>query len=185
MSQPSDRPDGLPGDELMQEAMDAMERLARRLILEYPLVQRWEQPADVVQEAMIRLQRALRDVQIESRLHFFRLAAMQIRRTLIDMARRHSAQSSMAANHGTGDVAREALRRCSAQPFESGLDLCEWTEFHGMIERLPEHHRELFDLLWYAQRSTAEVAELFDVDRRTIQRRWKEAQRYLARTWQT
>ncbi|HHK40922.1 MAG TPA: sigma-70 family RNA polymerase sigma factor, partial [Planctomycetaceae bacterium] len=111
MPQPSDRPDGSAGDELMQEAMDAMERLARRLILEYPIVQRWEQPADVVQEAMIRLQRALRDVQVESRLHFFRLAAMQIRRTLIDMARRHSAQTSMAANHGTGDVAREALQR--------------------------------------------------------------------------
>ncbi len=170
-------------DALLEEAAASLRRLAWQLIFEYPVVQRWEEPDDVVQEALMRLYRALQQVDIQSKLHFHRLAALQIRRTLIDMARRHSSPSSMAANHGTGDAAREALELSDAEPFESGLELCEWTEFHEMVGRLADEHRELFDLFWYAQLSTDEVARLFGVSSRTVQRRWKAAQLELAKVW--
>ena len=182
-SRQPDGPEWQVPEALLSEATQALRGLARRLILEYPIVRRWEEPDDVVQEALIRLHRALRDVKVESSLHFRRLAAMQIRRALIDMARRHTSASSMAANHGTGDAARQALEACAAEPFESGLELSDWTDFHETVGRLPDSDRELFDLFWYGCMSTEQVAKLFNVSTRTIQRRWKAAQQALQREW--
>ncbi len=64
---------------LLARAFDRLRRLAKKMIKGYPAVGRWEQSDDVLQNAMIRLDRALRSVEPPTAKDFFRLAAVQIR----------------------------------------------------------------------------------------------------------
>jgi hypothetical protein len=72
------------GDESARAALlgcaaDRLARLARRRLRSYPGVARWEQTDDVAQNALIRLDRALRAVVPPTAREFFRLAAAQVR----------------------------------------------------------------------------------------------------------
>ena len=74
---------------LLDCAADRLARLARKMLKGYPGVARWEQTDDVAQNALIRLDRALRAVTPPTARDFFRLAAAQVRRELIDLARHY------------------------------------------------------------------------------------------------
>lgn len=76
-------------DEIIRHACDRLEKLTRRMLRHYPRLRRWEQTADVFQNALIRLHRSLETVEPESVAQFYGLAATQIRRELIDLARHH------------------------------------------------------------------------------------------------
>jgi RNA polymerase sigma-70 factor (ECF subfamily) len=74
---------------LLATARDRLARLARKMLKGFAGVGRWEQPDDVVQNALIRLDRSLRAVSPPTAQDFFRLAAAQVRRELIDLARHY------------------------------------------------------------------------------------------------
>ena len=76
-------------DQLVRAILGRFRALARRMLKLYPAVHQWEQTGDVVQDALVRLLRALRTVTPPTTRDFFNLAAEQIRRQLIDLARRH------------------------------------------------------------------------------------------------
>ena len=82
----------------MRSASDSR-RLARKMLRGFPRVRRWEQTDDVLQNALVRLRRALEKTSPESVRSFFNLAAVQIRRELIDMARHYDGPAGMAAHH--------------------------------------------------------------------------------------
>ena len=67
-------------DELLRSVCGRLERLARKMLRGFPRVQRWEDTADVFQNSVVRLCRALEVVDIASTREFFGLAATQIRR---------------------------------------------------------------------------------------------------------
>jgi hypothetical protein len=67
----------------------------------YPGVSRYEQTDDVLQQALIRLYKALQKTSVESPQHLLRLAAVQVRRELIDMARHYGGPHGAGANHHT------------------------------------------------------------------------------------
>ena len=74
-------------NELLIHFEDQLIRLARRMLRGFPDVRSVEQTGDVLQKATVRLVAALRQVSVpENSCHFFRLAALQIRRELIDLA---------------------------------------------------------------------------------------------------
>src|SRR4051794_18750830 len=75
--------------ELIALARDRLVALTRVMLRDYARVRRWEQTDDVLQNALIRLDRALRTVAPASARDFYGLATLQVRRELIDMARRH------------------------------------------------------------------------------------------------
>lgn len=75
--------DAAARDELLGFARNRLERLARKMIADFRGVQRWEQADDVLQNAAMRLYRALQDVIPENPRGFFRPAATQIRRELL------------------------------------------------------------------------------------------------------
>ena len=58
-------------DELLRAVCGRLERLARAMLPRYPSVRRWEETADVFQNAALRLMRALRDVTPASTRDFF------------------------------------------------------------------------------------------------------------------
>ena len=76
-------------DELLDITRVRLGRLARKMLQGYPGVRRWEQTDDILQNAALRLCRALKKIRPESVHGFVRLAALQIRRELIDLARHY------------------------------------------------------------------------------------------------
>jgi len=75
--------------ELLRRACERLRNLARKMLRGYPNVRRWEQTDDVVQGAAVRLHWALRQMTVETSRGFFRLAALNIRRELLDLAKRY------------------------------------------------------------------------------------------------
>ena len=165
---------------LLDCAADRLARLARKMLKGYPGVARWEQTDDVAQNALIRLDRALRAVAPPTARDFFRLAAAQVRRELIDLARHYQGPRGLGAHHSTragrGDSA-DGVAMAAESP-DTTYDpsrLAAWAEFHGAVAALGEADRELFDLLWYQGLTQAEAAAILGVTERTVNSRWLAA----------
>jgi len=160
---------------LLAHASDRLLVLTRRMFRGRPGLQRWEQTDDVFQNAMLRLHRALGEASPESVRHFFNLAAVQIRRELIDLGRKHFGPHGIGRNHHTdhqpGDEQGGTLHTLESEP----ADFAEWTEFHERAQSLPAAEREVFDLLYYEGVSQEEAASILDCSVRTIRRRWNDA----------
>jgi RNA polymerase sigma-70 factor (ECF subfamily) len=173
------------GDSSAREALlgcaaERLARLTRKMLKGYPGVARWEQPDDVLQNALIRLDRALKAVVPATARDFFRLAAAQVRRELIDLARHYYGPRGPGAHHSTrddhGDSGGAAGPVTAAQDttYDPGR-LAAWSEFHRTVEGLAEADRELFDLLWYQGLTQTEAAVVLGVTERTVNSRWLAA----------
>ena len=159
-----------------------MRRLASRMLSRYPAVHRWEETDDVCQESAVRLHRALGELTPVSSRHFYCLAALQVRRVLIDMARQYSGRCSFAANHETHHDGPDRHLKNAAHQEErlETVSLDDWADFHWHVENLPQPHREIFDLVWYSGLRQEEAAEVLGITKRSVQRRWREARVLLA-----
>src|SRR4051794_15787609 len=122
-------------DELIRTVCDRLERLARKMLRSFPDVRRWEEKDDVLQNALIRLLRALEQVRPETAQAFFGLAAEQMRRELLDLARHYRGPMSGAAHHESGihvDGERPLAPDAPAQSEESP-ELDRWAAFHDAV----------------------------------------------------
>jgi len=164
-------------DELLSRAQNRLERLASKMLRDYPSVRRWEDTADVLQEALVRLVRALGAVTPTTTREFFGLSAEQIRRCLLDLARHYHGPLGLGRNHHSSDSkpAAELVEQRDADPG----DLEHWTRLHVAVERLPAEEREVFMLVFYHGWTQPRIAELLGVDERTVRRRWRAAGRIL------
>jgi RNA polymerase sigma-70 factor (ECF subfamily) len=167
--------------ELLAVASCRLEQLGRVMLKSYPGLRRWEQTGDVVQNALIRLDRALRSVTPESPLQFHRLAALQVRRELIDLARHYFGAEGPGRAHQS-NAPRTSSQRDSPTPAYEAADvsgepsrLAAWTEFHQKADELPDEEREVFDLVWYQGLSYGEAAEVLKVSAKTVMRRYQAA----------
>lgn len=163
-------------NEVVEHACGRLRLLTRRMLRGYPGVRRWSETDDVLQGAMIRLHRSLAEVRPESVRQFYGLAATQIRRELLDLARRFNGPEGLAANHHTDGG--EASRKKSGGEPES---LEDWSTFHGRVEALPDDEREVFSLLWYEGLTQPEAASILGVSLATLKRRWQSARLSLHR----
>ena len=149
--------------------------LARAMLRRYPHVRRWEETDDLLQAALVRLHRSLAEVRPEDVPHFDNLAATQIRRELIDLARSYHGPEGIGANHQTDGTDPGNRLDQVAQVTGQPESLEEWTAFHEAVDRLPEEEREVMDLLWYRGLTHAQAAEALGVATKTVQRRWASA----------
>jgi RNA polymerase sigma factor (sigma-70 family) len=132
---------------------------------------------DVLQNALVRLLRALREVRPESMRHFFALAAEQMRRELLDLARHYYGPHGHGAHHASHGP-QDDTEGAGPEPADRGDDSDElerWCQFHREVERLPAEEREVVGLVFYHGWTQADVAELFGVSERTVRRRWEAA----------
>jgi RNA polymerase sigma-70 factor (ECF subfamily) len=171
--------------QLIDCAYQRLVHLARKMLRDFPRVHRWEQTDDVLQGAALRLLRTLTDVQPADAADFFRLAALNVRRELLDLAKHYYGPLGQGAHHATveqgPDQSGSAAR--GGDPADAADDgperLAAWTEFHQQVERLPVEERETFSLLWYQGLTQAEAAEVLRVSERTVKRRWQLARLHL------
>jgi RNA polymerase sigma-70 factor (ECF subfamily) len=168
--------DGDPeaADALVRAVGRRLEHITRKMLRGFPTVHACTQTDDVLQGTLLRLLNTLRRFQPESTRHFFNLAALHVRRELIDLARRfHRAEFVRPASADpTDDSAGDGLVQTAAAE-DDDLDL--WGRFHEAVEQLEPEEREVVGLVFYHGWRKAEIAELFQVDERTIRRRWQSA----------
>jgi RNA polymerase sigma factor (sigma-70 family) len=171
--------------ELLTCASHRLARMARKMLKGYPGVARWEQGDDIAQNALIRMERALRAVTPPTARDFFRLAGAEVRRELMDLSRHYYGPRGLGTHHSSeaehvGSSADGEARAASApETTNDPGDLAAWGEFHGAVEALVESDRELFDLLWYQGLTQADAARVLGVTERTVNSRWLMARVHL------
>lgn len=169
--------------ELLNIACQRLMRLTSKMKRNFEKVGRWEQTEDVFQNASLRLYQALQETHIQDVRHFFRLAALQIRRELIDLSRHYQGPLGLGANHAShiprgpaGDSSGDVAARYEPQTESlDALHLLEWGDFHRCVHELPEKEREVFELLWYHEMKQDEAAELLQISTRHVKRLWRSA----------
>jgi RNA polymerase sigma-70 factor (ECF subfamily) len=162
-------------DALIGAAGERLRRLARQMLQSYPRVRRWEETDDVLQNALLRLYRSLKDVPPASVVDFLRLAALNIRRELLDLVKHYYGPRGHGAHHVSLDPDQDGTPPAAGQASLDPDRLAMWSEFHQQVERLPDEERAVFDLLWYQGLSQPEAAEVLGVNERTLKRRWQSA----------
>jgi len=165
-------------DRILELCSERLRLLAHRMLNRFPVVRRWEDTDDVFQNAALRLYRCLGEVSIAAPRDVLALAATQIHRELIDLARHHSGPMSFSRNHATGSFPLEdqsSSRHPAAAPTDSGTSIDRWSLFHEAIENLPAEQREVFQLVWYLGADQQSIANLLNCSVRTVKSRWREA----------
>lgn len=170
--------DAAARDRIAELSQARLRVLASRLLRRFPQVRRWEETDDVLQNAALRLHRALADVHPLTARDLFALAARQIHRELIDLARKHAGPRAYGGNQGTNVAPAQAdspprhhVDLAAAQ--DEGLD--RWTAFHDAVCRLPAEEREVFDCVWYMGCEQRTAARLLGCSERTVKSRWRTA----------
>jgi len=157
-------------DELFRAVEQRLEHMARKMLHSFPAVRDWAETGDVLNNSLLHLLHTLRRLQPESTRHFFNLAALHIRRELIDLARKF--RGLRFARPTPADAAGESLEQLPEAP-EDDLDL--WSRFHQAVDQLPDPEREVIGLTFYHGWTQAQIAELLLVNERTVRRRWQSA----------
>lgn len=160
-------------ESLLNHACDRLLRLTRKMFHTYPNLRRWEQTDDVFQNSMIRLHRALAEVRLESVRHFFNLAAVQVRRELLDLAKHHFGPEGRGTKHHTDGQPSDDEGGSIHESADEPDDLSSWSEFHAQIEKLSEAEQEVVNLIFYEGLPQEEAAKVLGISFRTLKRRWQ------------
>jgi RNA polymerase sigma-70 factor (ECF subfamily) len=169
-------------DELLAIASDWLRRLVAVMLRDYPRVGRWEQTDDVLQNALLRLWRALQEVRPATVREFCGLATLQIRRELVDLARHYFGPLGPGAHHATETPPAADAPAAPGPTAGSSCSpdrLAAWTDFHNQIAQLPADLRGAFEARWYLNLSHAEAAEVLGVSMSTVIRHYQAACRKL------
>ena len=159
-------------NDLLPLVYDELHRIARS----YFRRERGEhtmQPTALVHEAYIRMvdQRA----PLESRGHFMAVAATQMRRVLLDYARKHR-----AARRGGDDqkvLLEDTMVICEQRP----VDMILLDVALGKLAALDARQAQLVELRFFAGLSVEETAEVMGVSPATVKRSWSSARAFLHR----
>ncbi len=164
-------------EELLRATYVRLERLARKMLRGFPTVGRWEESGDLLHNALLRLLNALREVEPTSVRDFFGLAAEQMRRELLDLARHHLTRQIHGLSDAMGAAASDSGTGVPEPPdaSEDPDELEKWCAFHEAVEHLPVEEREVVGLIYYHGWTQAETAEHLVVSKRSVQRRWSTA----------
>lgn len=165
-------------DELLRATSVRLEKLARRMTRTFPNIRGHADTNDVLQNSLIRLLRTLLTLRPATTRDFFNLAAVHIRRELIDIARRTKRKSGVQLNLPE-DSDHPCTPRVEANEPDTGDEFDLWVRFHEAVDELPQEEREVVGLVFYHGWTQVKIAELFEVDERTIRRRWSNACEHL------
>lgn len=167
-------------EELATRATGRLQGLAQGMLRKYPHVKRWEDTDDILQAALIRLHRSLKEVRPSSTREFYGLAVTQIRRSLIDLVRHYYGPLGQGAHHhsqGGGKAADDSggILADAAVGTDEPETLQDWAAFHEAVDALPDDEQEAFSLIWYGGLMRKDVATLLEIADKTVLRRFNRA----------
>jgi RNA polymerase sigma-70 factor (ECF subfamily) len=149
------------------------------MLADFPTVAQAEQTNDILQRSMMALYRSLDTVRPQNIRAFMGLAAVQIRRCLIDLARHYHGRQfvSLDQNRYGSDEQSFSMNRADlvSDPTAGPSTLQEFTEFHEHVQSLSDEDREAFELIYYQGLSLQQAAQALGVSDRTVKRRWRAA----------
>ena len=162
-------------EDILEVCMARLHVIASRMLADFPVVRRWNDTGDILQGGLVRLHRALADVQPPSPRDLLALATTQMHRELIDLARKYAGPRSHAAHHDTNSIRGNGNLQQTDLAADDSSELDRWTAFHGVVEGLPPDEREVFRLVWYFGCEQQQVAEILGCSTRTVKRHWQAA----------
>jgi RNA polymerase sigma factor (sigma-70 family) len=167
--------DGAAGRELVGRAYERLRLLARRILhRDFPRFDGRHGTDSVLNATAAHLLVSLNEVRPVTCRDFFNFAATQIRRELLDIARRENRGGRVVplpAGGGPGEPAGST---------DDPAELAVWTEFHERVEQLPAAERKVVDLHWYNGLTQAEAAEVLGISPRMVSHHWVSARLRLA-----
>jgi RNA polymerase sigma-70 factor (ECF subfamily) len=175
--------DAAARNQVIAYTCERLRLLARKMLhQDFGRLRQREQTDDVLNGALLRLHRALDAPAVRpgTPADFFRLAAVQIRRELLDLARHYFAPGRP---HLAGANPKPAADSAdgpgpAADPAQTTYNpgrLLAWEEFHRQVAALPQEERDVFELLWFQELPQAEAAAVLGVSVPTVKRRWLQA----------
>ena len=129
------------------------------------------QPTALVHEAYLKLIGGA-DVDWQDRRHFFAAAARLMRQILVDHARHRDAAKRQGG---------ERITLSSLDPPEprNAIDLLALDQALSALEDLDERKARVVELRVFAGLEFAEIGELMDLSRATLDREWRAARAWL------
>jgi len=157
-------------NQLLPLVYDELHRLARG----YFRRERGEhtlQPTALVNEAYLRLvdQRA----PMESRGHFLAVAATQMRRILLDYARKHRA--ARRGGEGKQVLLEDTMAICEQHP----VDMILLDVALDKLAALDQDQARLVELRFFGGLSVEETADVMGISPATVKRSWSSARAFL------
>jgi RNA polymerase sigma factor (TIGR02999 family) len=132
------------------------------------------QATALINEAFLRLI-DVKDVQWQSRAHFFGIAANLMRRILVDHARRRDAEKR------GGPQVRLTLEDAFAVAREPDVDLLAIDEALNRLAAIDEQQARVVELRFFSGLSVEETAAALGVSPKTVKRDWSVARAWLRR----
>lgn len=130
------------------------------------------QPTALVHEAYLRLI-DVRQIDWQSRAHFFSIASTLMRRILVDHARAHRAQKR-GGHEETIYVEEAQLQSPARTPEVIALD-------DALLElaKLDERQAKIVEMRFFAGMTEEETGEVLGISARTVKRDWRMAKAWL------
>jgi RNA polymerase sigma factor (TIGR02999 family) len=133
------------------------------------------QPTALVNEVYLRLI-GQRKVQWQNRDQFFAVAALLMRRILVDYAK-----GRQTAKRGSGAVKLPLDEAVGIAPVGEGLDLEALDEALSRLAEIDPRQSRIVELRFFVGLSHEEIAELMKISVITVKREWKTARLWLYR----
>lgn len=130
------------------------------------------QTTALVHEAYLRLAGG-KACEVESRGHFFAVASQQMRRILVDFARKDNAQK-----RGSGEI-KEDLDSIRVGVEGRSVDLLALDESLRELERLEPRAARVVEMRYFGGHTDREMAEALGVSAITVRRDWDYARSWL------
>ena len=160
-------------DALMPRVYDELQVLARRQLRGERAGHTINTTA-LVHEAYLKLVDQ-REVDWQNRAHFFSLAALAMRRILINYAHKHKAEKrgggQVVATFEEGNMARESRAD----------ELIALDEALTRLEKLNERQASVVTYRFFGGLTQEEIAEVLEVSVPTVRRDWRLARAWLSR----
>lgn len=163
-------------EELLKAVFVRIEWIARKMLRDFPGIKRWEETGDVLNTALMKLMRSLPEVSPKTMRDFYSLAAVQIRRTLLDLVKHYQGPMGHGKNLQSFP-AQDGSQAAQHDPMapDYAVDLEKWSQLHEEVENLPTDEREVFSLTFYHGLTQIEIGELLGIDERTVRRKWQKS----------
>ncbi|QDV07992.1 RNA polymerase sigma factor [Planctomycetes bacterium Poly30] len=161
---------GEPPDELMELVYGELRQLAS-MYLARERSDHTLQPTALVHEAFVKLSPQTK--RWENRAQFVGVAAVAMRRTLVDHARQHR-----SLKRG-GSARRVELDLASMETTEGAIDLVRMDDALTGLAQLSGRQAQVVELRFFGGLTHDEIAEVLGISYRTVENDWRFARAWL------